>query len=104
MTTQAQPFSRLAAFDKAAETITHDREKDYGDPVESFQRIADLWSVLLDTQVEPHQVALCMLALKMSRLCGSPDHLDTWVDIVGYARCGVMIGPKFDQKNDGTPF
>ena len=27
----------------------------------------------------------CMIAVKMSRLINSPKHLDSWIDIVGYA-------------------
>jgi hypothetical protein len=29
-----------------------------------------------------------MIAVKMSRLCQSLDHADSWVDIAGYAAIG----------------
>jgi hypothetical protein len=34
-----------------------------------------------------------MIALKISRLQQTPDHLDSYIDIVGYARCAVLCGP-----------
>jgi hypothetical protein len=88
--------TRIAAFDRAAESVTHDRERSYGSPRESFARIAHMWSAILDVDVTSHDVALCMAALKVSRLCTDPDHLDSWVDLVGYARCGVLLGPTYD--------
>ena len=87
---------RIARFDQAAETITHDREKDYGHPRDSFNRISIMWSAILGTDVTPHDVALCMVALKISRLAHDPEHLDSAVDIVGYARCLVLLGPDED--------
>lgn len=92
--------TRLATFDQAAESVTHDREESYGSPRQSFARIAQMWAAILDVDVTPHDVALCMAALKLSRLCTDPDHLDSWVDLVGYARCGVLIGPTYEHTND----
>jgi len=96
--------TRLAIFDRRAESVTHEREGSYGSPRESFSRIAAMWSAILDVDVDDHQVALCMAALKLARLCNDPDHLDSWVDVVGYARCGVLLGPTFNKPNDNKPF
>jgi len=92
--------SRIAQFDHRAESITHDREKDYGHPAVSFKRIAALWSALLGTPITAHQVAHMMILLKVSRWQSNPDHLDTAIDVVGYARCAVLLGPDYD----GDPF
>jgi hypothetical protein len=32
-----------------------------------------------------------MVVTKVARLVQTPDHLDSWVDVAGYARCGVML-------------
>lgn len=45
---------------KADNLINGEREHHYGTPQENFQRIALGWSVLLDADVSPEQVALCM--------------------------------------------
>ena len=34
---------------------------------------------------------LGMIATKVVRLVQTPTHLDSWIDIAGYSRCGVML-------------
>ncbi len=87
-------MSRIQEFDRRAESITHDREADYGDPSISFRRIALMWSAITGADITAQQVAHMMICLKLSRLQTSPDHLDSLVDIVGYARCAVLCGPR----------
>jgi hypothetical protein len=64
--------------------INNDREKDYGHPKINHGRIADLWSVILERKIEPHEVALCMALVKISRLVQTPDHEDSYVDGAAY--------------------
>jgi hypothetical protein len=70
---------------QAESIINGDRARDYGSTLENFGRIADMWSVILGVKVTPEQHVLCMLAVKMARLCHSPQHMDSIVDIAGYA-------------------
>jgi len=65
-----------------------ERGEKYGSMLDNHIRIARLWSVLLDTEVTPEQVALCMIAVKQARLMETPDHDDSWQDILGYALVG----------------
>ena len=52
-----------------AKRLTHsDRQDTYGDPLTNHQRIADLWSVYLETEITPSQVALCLCLVKIARL------------------------------------
>jgi hypothetical protein len=95
---------RIARFDEQAESITHDRQADYGDPRVSFDRIALMWSAITGADITAAQVAHMMIALKLSRLQHQPNHLDSLVDIVGYARCAVLVGPEYDDTTDGQPF
>lgn len=84
--------SLIAEFDEAIESIGYDRHQDYGDPRTSFSRIALLWSAITGADITAQQVAHMMIALKVSRLQTNPNHLDSYVDIVGYARCAVLCG------------
>lgn len=61
------------------------RKRDYGPARENHERIARLWSVVLGVEVTYQQVILCMIALKLARLCHTPDHEDSWQDVAGYA-------------------
>jgi hypothetical protein len=86
-------MSRIQEFDQRAESITHDRAADYGDPRISFDRIALMWSAITGADITAQQVAHMMIALKLVRLQHTPNHLDSIVDVVGYARCAVLCGP-----------
>ena len=65
--------------------VLEERRDDYGDPAEQFRAIAERWSITLGTPVTPSQVALCMIDLKLARLAYDPGHIDSMVDVIGYA-------------------
>jgi hypothetical protein len=84
--------SKMTSVLSEAETLINgDRAADYGDARENFARIAHLWSGVLGVPVSPVQVALCMMQLKVARLCHSPDHRDSWIDAAGYAGLGARL-------------
>lgn len=68
-----------------AKQVVADRGESYGDARENFQRAAAIWSYILDTDVQAHQVASCMIAMKLARLTNDPTHIDSMIDIAGYA-------------------
>lgn len=86
--------SNICQFDQAAESIGYDRTDDYGHPVASFDRIALMWSAITGADISAQQVAHMMICLKVSRLQTNPNHLDSYVDIVGYARCALLCDPR----------
>jgi hypothetical protein len=64
--------------------ILNDRELDYGDAGTNHRRIAALWSAYLSTHVSAHDVAMCMVLVKVSRAkAGRKD--DNYTDLCGYA-------------------
>ncbi|MBK8909259.1 MAG: hypothetical protein IPM60_15680 [Rhodospirillales bacterium] len=67
--------------------VIESRERAYGSPVGSFTQIAARWSLTLGVTVSPAQVALCLIDLKLARLTHDPQHLDSTVDVAGYAAC-----------------
>jgi hypothetical protein len=67
--------------------VIEHRERSYGPPSESFEAIAARWSLVLGIPVTPAQVALCLIDLKLARLSRDPAHLDSIVDVAGYAAC-----------------
>jgi hypothetical protein len=76
--------ARSRCLETARDLITGDRNRDYGEPLDNFQRIATGWAVVLGCEVTPHQVALCMAWLKIARLCETPGHADSYVDAAAY--------------------
>lgn len=87
------PSPRGALLDEAKHLVTGDRNNQYGPPTQDFQRAADILTALGYTAIngrklEPHDIALMVMAVKMSRLTWMPSHEDSWTDIAGYAGCG----------------
>ena len=75
-----------------------DRGLNYGKPEDNFDRIARLWNVHLTNRgmnalfhLTATDVAVMCALLKIARLQHTPDHLDSWVDLAGYAACGAEI-------------
>ena len=82
------PRTRDILLEEACDLINKQREHDYGEASKNFQDIATGWSVILGTSISPEEVALMMAWLKMARLFKSPNHRDSWVDLIGYAALG----------------
>jgi hypothetical protein len=85
---------RDETLDTAKALIGGDRARDYGDATESFTRLGIIWGALLGTEVSAAQVAMCLAALKLSRLSQTPNHQDSWVDLAGYAALGSEVSQK----------
>lgn len=86
--------TRDEVLERAGELINGDRADDYGDAAENFGRIAELWSATLGNEVTPEQVALCMAQVKISRLAHTTSHIDSWVDLIGYAALGAELADR----------
>jgi len=86
-------------FDRTLSEINDHRGVDYGHPKGDFARITKLKEALSDCPHPEIRHALEMIAVKMSRLCNSPKHIDSIIDIAGYARTIAMI-LKEEELND----
>ena len=79
--------------------VCQNRMSQYGDAEDNFADIADMVNVIGRRRgwlasgkfISSQDVALVMLAVKMSRIANDPSHLDSWVDAAGYAACGGAI-------------
>ncbi len=56
----------------------------YGDPVETFARIAEVWSGILGHHINPVDVPLMMIGLKLVRAQVMPCYSDNTDDVEGY--------------------
>lgn len=91
------PASTLAKFDTEIATITQRRGDVYGDPTDDFDRAADLMAHFDHVKPKAVRHALRMICVKLARIANTPDHLDSYVDIVGYARTAVMVLDKIHR-------
>ena len=70
-----------------ATSIVARRRRTYGQPTDFFEHVARRWSLVLGVKVTPAQAILCLIDLKVARLTHDPGHLDSIIDIAGYAGC-----------------
>ena len=88
-------MKRDEILQEAERMINGPRAKDYGDAYENHDRIAKMWSVVLEKEVTVEQVYMCMIAVKLSRLMQTPYHEDSAIDICGY---GALLGEAGNGK------
>jgi Domain of unknown function (DUF6378) len=91
MTDSDRPSGLLEQFDAAYARVTLDRRDIYGDPEDTYRRIAAMRTIVDECNDPQIREILAMIVTKVARLVQTPDHLDSWVDVAGYARCGVML-------------
>jgi len=90
--------------DGAKNIVNGARRGAYGTPENNFHRIALLWQAwfearginMRDAEGQPYllkaaDVSPMMRLMKEARLCEMPDHLDSHMDIVGYALTGAEV-------------
>ena len=77
------------------------RQSDYGDPNVNLTRTAQMWAALVGAPITAEQVALMMIALKVSRLWHkvTPDSLD---DIDGYSEIIRLLGGGAEPMGENT--
>ena len=78
-------MKRNELLDTANNLVNGPRANDYGDAYENHERVAQLWSPILGQDVSVSQVYQCLIALNLARLSVTPTHIDSWIDIAGYA-------------------
>ena len=80
---------------KAEKLINGQRAKEYGPAKKNHQRIADIWTILLDKKlngaITPEEVVACMIGVKVARLAEDISKDDSWTDVIGYAALGGEI-------------
>lgn len=93
-------MTREEILNSAKKCVCGDRDKTYKGPEDSFALIARLWEPIIkarcvgpgaDVCVDAVTVALCMAELKIARAATNETHMDSWVDLAGYASCGGEI-------------
>lgn len=85
--------------EEAMRIVSGARRAAYGTPERNFARIAALWNAHLSNvgvivgaeqrRVHPLDVAVMCLMIKAARIAETPDHRDSYVDMVGYALCAA---------------
>lgn len=81
---------------EAFRLINGERQSEYGEPCESFRRVAAMWSAYLGIEIDGHDVACLMVLLKIVRERHA-HKADNLIDAAGY------IGLAGDMAAQGGP-
>ena len=88
----------MNAVDKATKLVDNDRGKIYGHPYDDFGKVARLTEPILESKIDARlKHALYMIQVKIARLLNTPDHEDSIVDIIGYAKTYEMVLNKLKE-------
>jgi hypothetical protein len=86
-------------LEEAKKLTNIDRQKIYGHPADDFRKVAEMVQPILRSDIEPElKHALYMCQVKIARLLNTPYHLDSIVDLAGYANTYAMIVEQLKQK------
>lgn len=82
--------------DEAKRIVDGARRGAYGTPEDNFERIARFWTAYFqntgrDVAIGAGDVSPMMRLMKEARLCETPDHLDSHIDLVGYTLTGAEV-------------
>jgi hypothetical protein len=88
----------LADFDAAIRKVTQERGQVYGHPADDFAKAAKIKEAVASCPDPLLRHCLEMIGVKLARLAQTPEHLDSWIDVFGYARCAVMIMDRRNRK------
>ena len=88
--------------------LVNRRRREYGEPVDVFEAIAKRWSLSVRHQGQPRAGRDRADRLKLARLTRDPKHLDSHIDVAGYAGClGEVLAmhelPQASRPSSGQP-
>ena len=93
--TMAIKLTKEELLNQAQTIIKGDRNLRYGDPKINYKRIIEGWQLILGTEITEGQYGMMMIWMKIARLMEDETHMDSWIDIAGYAACtGEVIDDK----------
>lgn len=92
-----QPDVKAEIADEAKRIVSGARRSAYGKPEQNFERIARFWQAYFENtgrgavNITAADVSPMMRLMKEGRLCETPDHRDSFVDLVGYTLTGAEV-------------
>lgn len=84
-------MNRTEILEAARQIVTQDRNREYGEPEQLFERIAQEWSAHARHEFSPVDVGLMMARMKLARIEANPGHADSWIDAIGYLACAAEL-------------
>ena len=88
-------------LDEARRLTSQERQSVYGHPADDFNKVAEMTQPILKSDIDPRlKHALYMIQVKVSRLLATPDHIDSIIDIAGYANTYAIVLERVKDENN----
>jgi len=88
-------------FDEAlAGAVNKERSAVYGHPLDDFGRGEGIAQIVNECPDPEVRYALRMIGTKIARLIQTPDHLDSVIDIGGWARTIVQVLDEREARDE----
>tara|TARA_R100001460_G_scaffold107383_3_gene156077 strand:+ start:2199 stop:2486 length:288 start_codon:yes stop_codon:yes gene_type:complete len=86
--------------------LIKEKGEDYGEPLSFFSKLAIIYSEMIGKNITTNQVVAMFLVMKSLRGFNNPDHVDSFLDAMGYAKIGLDIATTINDleaayKKDG---
>lgn len=92
---------RKEILNSAIECVCGQREEDYGNPEDNFNKISKLWNAYLgDNVTDAHDVAMMMALLKIARIRTGRRKVDSYIDACGYMGIGGELNGQGAKQRD----
>lgn len=97
--TEPDPLTiREQLLQEAGQTITQNRNLEYGEPEINMRRTVELVRAYLGDrkglELEPEDICVLGILLKVGRIANDSSKKDSWADIAGYAAVGWEVVEK----------
>lgn len=90
-------------LEEAQKLTTQDRQSVYGHPADDFQKVVIMSEPIEQSNIDPRlKHALKMMQVKIARLLNTPHHIDSVVDIAGYANTYAMILERIGDESKAS--
>lgn len=88
----------MKILEEAQKLTSVDRQNVYGHPIDDFGKVVKMAEPILESSIDPRlKHALYMMQVKIARLLNTPDHIDSVIDIAGYANTYAMMLEKINE-------
>lgn len=81
-------------LEDALAAVTGPRAEAYGPPIDNWARTVAIFNAMTGQSLTPEQGVKFAIAMKLARLYQTPNHMDSWVDLAGYAWVGSEVVDK----------